>query len=305
MSITMVAFVFLSAGKGTRLWPITETAPKTMVRVMGKPIIEWGVEAAVQVAEKVVLVVGADGGVIRDHFAGKPYAEKLEFVAQAEQKGTGHACLTARNAVNGPFIVLNGDTFYNPSFYALAAAEALKGTPFIVGKMVEDASPSGLLQGEGGLLKGIIEKPQPPGPGVIFTGCYFAQPDFFSYLERLSPSPRGELEVTDALCAYARDRQVRILEHTGYWNDVGYYWNYLDTSLYCLENIMPDSRTGKVDEFVTIEGKVFIGKGSRILAGTFIEGPVFIGVIALSAPGLSCARARFSKGATTRAILPR
>ncbi len=274
----MVTFVFLSAGRGTRLWPITETLPKTMVRVLGKPIIEWGVENAAKHADKIVLVIGADGDAIRAHFASKTYAGKIEYVVQSEQKGTAHAVLVAKAAIgSGPFIVLNADTFFDPAFYAQASARAASGKPFVVGKRVEDASPYGLLKAQGGRLVGVEEKPKAAVPGVIFTGCYSMQSDFFKYLDHLSPSSRGELEVTDALFAYCAEHEVQLVEHAGYWNDVGYYWNYLDTSLYALEYLMDESREGVVDDYVRINGKVHIGKGSRVLAGTYIEGPVFIG----------------------------
>lgn len=273
----MTVFVLLSAGKGSRLWPITEELPKTMIRVLGKPIIEWAVEGVLPHASKVVVVIGPEGQTIRDHFAGKPYASKMEFVVQAEQKGTGHAPLFAKSAVaNERFVVMNADTFFDPAFFPILAREAAKG-PLVVGKRVPDASAYGLLDVHGGKLVGIQEKPPAAAEGVIFTGCYAVEPDFFELLEQLEPSPRGELEVTDALKKYAAQKGVRVIEFDGYWNDVGYYWNYLDTNSYALEHLMDSTREGRTEGYVEVRGKLHIGRGSVVLSGTFIEGPVYIG----------------------------
>ncbi|OIO25447.1 hypothetical protein AUJ14_04240 [Candidatus Micrarchaeota archaeon CG1_02_55_22] len=273
----MTTFVLLSAGKGSRLWPITEKQPKTMVRVLGKPILEWAVEGALPYASKIVVIIGPDGEDIREYFSSKPYASKLEFVIQSEQKGTGHAALTAKDAVKGDaFVVINADTFFDPSFYAIAGAQAVKG-PFVAGKYVEDASPYGLIESKDGNIARLTEKPPAPVPGHIFTGCYAAESSFFELLEQLKPSPRGELEVTDALNEYAESRSVKMLDVAGYWNDVGYYWNFLDTSAYALENLMDEARDGQMEDFVNINGKLHLGKGSVILSGTYIQGPVFIG----------------------------
>ncbi len=279
----MTNYVILSAGKGSRLWPITESTPKTLVRVLGKPILQWAVEGVLPDAKLVVLVVSADrdGELVRQQFRDSPYREKLVFVQQQEQRGTADAVLAARQALPAGegFVVLNGDTFADPSFYrevALASAGG-RGEPFLVGKRVADASPYGLLQVAAGNLVAILEKPDAPLEGLINTGCYGVGPDFWGALTGLEPSPRGELEATDAIVSYAKTVPVRVVEYSGYWNDVGYFWNYLDTSAYALEHLMEPVVLGEVDAGAHVRGRVFVGKGSVVKAGTVVEGPAYIG----------------------------
>lgn len=282
----MLTFVFLCAGKGKRLWPITENTQKTMVRVLGKPIVEWGVENAAPHCDKIVLVVGEnDFASMKKLFSSKSYFGKLEFVLQGELKGSGHAPLVAKEAIGeSDFVVCHADGFYDQDFCGRMALQAAKGTPFVVGKRVADARPYGLLSGENGFLKGVKEKPKELVEGVVFTGCYFMKKDFFAFLEKLAPSPRGELEVTDAFAEYSSKNKALLLEENGYWNDVGYYWNFLDASFHAASTMMENNLLGEVSDKATFSGKVFVGKGSKILSGCVIQGPVYIGENCLVGP---------------------
>jgi len=255
-----------------------------MVRVLGKPIIEWVLDAVAPKAGSVAVVIGNDGEPIKKHFEAKPYAKKLKFVLQQEQKGTGHAVLCAKGAVKGNFVVVNADTFCDPSFFELAQKESARGDAFIIGKKVEDASSYGVLVGKAGMLKEIKEKEGGAEPGVVNTGCYGVGEDFFAELEKTTLSQRGEIEATTALTNYAKKGKVKIIEYEGYWNDVGYYWNYLDSSRHALDKLLEAKTIGTVENNVTIKGKAFIGKGSVVKAGTYIEGPVYIGENATVGP---------------------
>ncbi len=274
----MVIAVVLCAGRGTRLWPVTETTAKVMVRVMGKPLLEYLLGGIAPHFDKTVLVVGGDSQQIMRHFSNKPYASKLAYATQAEQKGTANAVLAAEEFIGaGDFAVFNGDTFFSKEFYEKLSGLLDQGKPFVVGKRVEDASPYGLLQVEEGRLKKIVEKPAEKTPGTINTGAYFVRNDFMRFVERVRPSSRGEYEATQALEEYAANNKVLVHEHGGYWNDVGYYWNYLDTSGHVLEEEMRSEVEGVVEENVVVKGKLFVGRNSVVKSGTYIEGPVYIG----------------------------
>ena len=114
-------YVILAAGRGTRLWPVGEGLPKCMVRVLGKPLLEWTIEGVLEDAKKIVIVVGYNKESVIDYFAKKPYAYKLVFVEQKEQKGTAHAFLCAEKEIAGNFVTITGDSFADPSLYKLMA----------------------------------------------------------------------------------------------------------------------------------------------------------------------------------------
>lgn len=277
-----LVYVILAAGRGTRLWPVGEGLPKCMVRVLGKPLAEWVVDAVLPNAEKIVLVVGYKKEFVIEHFSRKPYAQKIVFVEQAEQKGTAHALLQARDSVNeNNFVTINGDSFADPSLYALIARETEKSPDsfFAVGQFREDAREYGLLEEENGFLKKIVEKPvsEKPVPGVINLGNYYLPPEFFDFLARVQPSPRGELEATDAINAFARERKLRVVRFYGFRSEITYFWNHLDINLYALHNLMRDERLGVIENGAFVSGKLYLGKGSVIRAGTRVDGPVYVG----------------------------
>lgn len=274
----MTVAVVLCAGKGMRLWPLTEKTQKVMVRVLGKPLLEYLLEGVSKHFKKIALVVASDGEQIKEYFRSRPYASKLAYAMQQEQKGTAHAVLAARTEIGeNDFMVVNGDTFFSLDFFKSIGRMLKQREPFVVSKRVGDASPYGVIEYEGGALKKIVEKPTAKTTGLISTGAYFVENDFLAFLERVQPSQRGELESTQALEEYAKKKSVSVIEHKGYWNDVGYYWNYLDTSAFVLKNLMESRVEGVVEENVVVKGKLFVGKGSVVKSGTYVEGPVYIG----------------------------
>ena len=283
----MAVAVILCAGGGTRLWPVTEGTPKALVRVAGKPLAEWCAEGVAPLFEKTILVVAkADLKAFEKHFTGKGYSRKLAFAVQERQEGTAHAILAAAKHVGkSDFLVLNGDCFFAPEFYGTLAKRLMAREPFIVGKAVADASPYGLLKQTKGFLTGIAEKNANAKEGVINAGAYYAGNELLAFLSKVAKSPRGELEATDALTAYAAKHRMAVVEHEGFWTDVGYYWNYLDASAYAVEHIVPSKIGGTVEPGVTVKGKLFVGKGSVVKAGTCIEGPAYIGENCVVGPG--------------------
>ena len=114
--------VIFAAGKSTRTYPLTLTRPKPLLPVMGRPILAWQLDAMPREVDTVVLVVGYKHEMIRAHFGASYGRLKLEYVAQTEQLGTGHAVLVCEGAIDGPFLAMNGDDLYAPEDLAAVAA---------------------------------------------------------------------------------------------------------------------------------------------------------------------------------------
>ncbi len=279
-------FVILAAGRGTRLWPVGEGLPKCMVRVLGKPLIEWTVEGIEKHADKIVIVVGYMKDFVIDHFRTKEYADKIVFVEQKEQKGTGHAFLCAKNEVQGNFVTLYADNFYDPSFYKFLTS-TIEQDPtknYCFSYHVDDVRAYGQLNVQNNLFKGVKEKPKEKQNGQINLGCYYLSKDYFKHLEKVRLSPRGEYEATDALNTFIKEQDIHVIEYKGYRNEMTYWWNHLDINVYALEHLMNHEVHGKVEPGAYIEGKVHIGKGTLVRAGTRIEGPAYIGEDCLIGP---------------------
>ncbi|RMF06311.1 nucleotidyltransferase family protein [Candidatus Woesearchaeota archaeon] len=223
--------VVMAAGKGTRMLPLTESMPKHLIKVAGKPFLEHILESLEQAGiTEVCLIIGYKAEMIQDFISKSRFRSMVSFAFQEVPKGTGHALMMARDFVGeSQFIALGGDNLWSPR--DLRRLSVFDPFVYIAAKKVADPSKFGLLhvrQQPGDeevlLLDSIEEKPSSfdaSGEHLINTGLYKFTPEVFSRLESLKPSPRGELELTDAISALARQNLVRVLELKDYWLDLG------------------------------------------------------------------------------------
>lgn len=279
--------VILAAGRGRRLWPVGESMPKCMIRVLGKPLLEWALEETLIHCQKAVIVVGYKKEIVTDYFSKKHYSNRLQFVTQTEQKGTAHALLQAKNHVDGPFLTINGDSFAEPRLYRELAqqASARPDNWFGTAKKVSDVRGFGVAHtDENRRILRFEEKPPENKPGLAALGNYYLPASFFSLLEKVQLSARGEYELTDALNTFCRNNTLHLLQFDGYRSEVTYFWNHLDINIHALENFMHDRREGTIENGAVVEGKLFLGKESIVKAGTRVEGPAYIGENCLIGP---------------------
>ena len=266
----MRAFI-LAAGEGTRMWPLTDTRPKPLIPLGDKTILENVLDAVVDAGvDSIGILVGYGWKRIEERIGREYRGVKVDYVLQEERLGTGHAMLHAEKFPDERFLILNGDIY----FQADILKKVLESENAVVGVMKEDASSYGLLVGDGRLEE--IREKVPGSSGLVNAGIYIFTREIFDYIRRVNLSPRGEIEFTDAVNAFAKDHDVRIIKHDGWWLDIGYPWHLLDAARIYLDNLECEIR-GEVEDDVHIHGKVCVGEDTRILSGTYIEGPVYIG----------------------------
>jgi len=267
--------VMLCAGKGTRMRPLTYTRPKPLLFVGGKTVLEHNLETLAKCGvEEVILVVGHLSELIIDFVKRSWKGMKISFVYQSQQLGTAHALYLARDLVEDEFLVLNGDDLYSPGDVQRVISAT---SPSILAKEVNDLSNFGEVKvNESGHLIEVVEKPRDRKQGLANTGCYFLSKNVFDLIASLKPSPRGELELTDAINSLAEEEDVLVAIARN-WLPISYPWNLLDANETLLSELEDSNVEGEVEEGATITGPVVIGKGSRIRSGSYIEGPCYIG----------------------------
>jgi UDP-N-acetylglucosamine diphosphorylase/glucosamine-1-phosphate N-acetyltransferase len=271
--------VILAAGKSTRTYPLTAGRPKGLVKVAGKPLLQHNLKALKGLVDEVVLVVGFRREMVEQALGRDFQGMKLTYAGQGEQLGTGHALLAAEPHLRGDFIVMNGDDLYSRENVELV----LKGTPSLLAQEVGDPSSFGVWLEKGGFVSGFQEKPGKPVSNLANTGLYVLGPEVFPHLKKLGKTVRGEYELNEAVNRMSGESPVRVVRAGKGWVPVGYPWDLLEANRILLEGMEP-SMEGEVEEGVTLKGKVSIGKGTRVLAGTYIEGPVMIGRDCLIGP---------------------
>lgn len=272
--MTVEDAVILAAGEGRRMRPLTAYRPKGMMPVAGRPVLEHLIDRLAGVGvERVLVVVNYRAEAIRDRFGdGGDHGVRIEYVRQEGPRGTGDAARLAKGFAEGPFVLANGDVLVAPSdLEALVAS----GGPAMTVAPVPDVTGYGAVEVEDGRVQAIEEKPREGGAGLANAGVYLVDQGVFPALDGLEPSPRGELELTDAVRALAGEEGVAAVEAEE-WIELSRPWDLLSAS----ETLMADLETdlqGTVEDGVHVDGPVVVEEGARVRSGTYIEGPVIVG----------------------------
>jgi len=190
----MKQVVILCAGKGTRLAPLTDGIPKSLVDVNGKSILEHKLSLLDGLVGEVILVVGHLGEKIKEKIKDNYGGLKIKYVEQKEILGSGHAVLQTKELLKGEFIVLNGDDFYSKEDLKNLLNEKFA----ISGFELEDPRNFGVLEldSEGNLVE-VEEKPENPKSNLVNIGAYAFDVSIFE--KELEKSPRGDYEIIDYL----------------------------------------------------------------------------------------------------------
>ena len=266
--------VVLAAGEGRRMRPLTWTRPKVMLPMAGKPILEHLLlnlrEAGIR---DLIFVVGYFADKVREHFErGERWDARIEYVLQKRQLGTADALRQVRELLREEvFLVINGDVIVG----AEDIKRMIEGEPPLMG--LHRGSPkeeAGFAEVRGDKVLRIWEKTEVRTP-LVNTGVYLLNQEIFEAIEKIDLSPRGEYELTDALQILAQDGKLRWVEIEK-WSDFSYPWDLLGGNELLLENIQAEI-LGEVEEGAVIRGKVRIGRGTIVRAGSYIIGPVLIG----------------------------
>lgn len=266
--------VVLAAGEGKRMRPLTAKRPKVMLPIANRPMMEHLVIAAREAGiTEFVFVVGYGEREIRRHFGdGTSLGIHIEYTTQRQQRGTADAVAAARNHITGPFLVLNGDMVLKKEDIAALCA---RKPSCMCTTTTDHAEDYGVIMVENGHISSLEEKSRHPKSNLINAGAYLFSPEIFDLIDAVRPSPRGELELTDALAVLIAHKQLYSYP-LSYWMDVGNPWDLLDANTSFLE-IIPSTNAGIIEDGVTLKNTVSVGEGSVIKAGTYIEGPCTIG----------------------------
>ncbi|WP_254524329.1 bifunctional sugar-1-phosphate nucleotidylyltransferase/acetyltransferase [Natrinema caseinilyticum] len=265
----MIAIV-LTAGEGTRIRPLSASRPKPMLPVADRPLAAHTVDAAIDAgADEIVLVVGYEGETVREYFGREYRSTPVSYAVQTEQAGTADAVDAAREHIDGPFVVLNGDNLYDPAAIDRLFAQC----PAVCAAEVDAPQHYGVLSTTDGTVTDIVEKPDVPPTNLANAGAYAFPQAAAEWLE-VPESERGEHEITDVLARVLENYAVTpvTLER---WLDVGRPWELLEANEWKLADI--DRRiAGSVSDAAHLEGAVVVEEGATVKPGAVIEGPALI-----------------------------
>ena len=278
--------LILAGGAGTRLRPITHTSAKQLVPVANKPILFYGIEAMVSagITEIGVIVGDTRAEVMAALGDGSQWGAQITFIPQDAPLGLAHCVLIAADFLgDDDFVMYLGDNLLEQDLgafvHAFEAARATAEPPTaqILLKRVPDPHRFGIaeLDAAGHVVR-LVEKPADPPTDLALVGVYLFDRTINDAVRAIAPSPRGELEITDAI-QWLVDQGLRVRQEelTGWWIDTGKLTPLLEANRLLLEKI--DTRLdGSVDEASTVDGRVVVEAGATVVAST-LRGPLVIG----------------------------
>lgn len=253
--------IVLSGGKGTRLRPLTFTLAKQLIPVANRPILGYVLD---QVAETGIRDVGLilapeTGHYVREYVKdGSEWGFKVNYIQQ-EPLGLAHAVKTAETFLREEnFVMCLGDNVQGQGIVSLVKRfEDEKPDALILLKDVEDPSIFGVavVDKEGNVVK-LVEKPKEPPSNLAIVGTYLFSKRVHQAIERIKPSSRGELEITDAIQEMVNmGFKVRTEILKTWWLDTGKKDDILSANAKILDEYIKRDIKGKIDNS-TVEGRV-------------------------------------------------
>lgn len=228
--------VIVAGGLGTRLYPLTYATNKHLLPVFDKPMIFYPIQTLVDAGIKEILVVVGGphaGDFIKVLKNGKELGVKhLEYAYQENEGGIADAIRLAEDfSDKGPICVILGDNCTNAKIGKIV--KNFTGGSLIFLKKVKNPQRFGVpVFDKNKKIVKIEEKPAKPKSAFAVTGLYLYDNSVFSKIQKLKPSRRGELEITDVNNMFLKEGKLDWVELTGFWSDAGTFESLYEVNKY-------------------------------------------------------------------------
>ena len=231
--------IILAGGSGTRLYPITKSTSKQLVPIYDKPMIYYPMSVLMLAGIKDFLIISTPE--YTNQFEqlfndGSDLGLNIQYKVQPQPNGLAEAFILGEEFIGDDSValILGDNIFYGANLSEmLQAAAAKKNGATVFGYQVRDPERFGVVTfDENQKAVSIVEKPEQPKSNYAVTGLYFYDNDVINIAKSISPSERGELEISDVNQAYLDrgDLDVQVMGRGFAWLDTGTHDSLLEAS---------------------------------------------------------------------------
>jgi len=230
--------IILAGGSGTRLHPLTLSISKQLMPIYDKPMIYYPLSTLMYAGIKEVLIISTskDLPLFKELLGdGVKYGCSFEYAAQEQPKGLAEAFIIGEDFIGKDKValILGDNIFYGTGLSKLLQANNNPSGGIIYAYRVHDPERYGVVEfSNGGEVISIEEKPKHPKSNFAVPGIYFYDNTVVEIAKNISPSPRGELEITDINKEYLRqgNLNVSIMDRGTAWLDTGTFQSLMQAS---------------------------------------------------------------------------
>lgn len=236
--------IILAGGAGTRLYPTTIVTSKQLLPVFDKPMIYYPLSVLMLAGIKDILIITTPNDI--DNFKkllgnGKRFGINLTYKIQEKPNGLAEAFIVGEDFIgeDNVTLILGDNIFFGPKFSTLLSRAKkdveTQGGANIYAYMVRDPNRYGIVEFDKNLNAiSIEEKPLNPKSNYAVTGLYMYDNEVIKYAKSLTPSKRGELEITDINNLYLKNKNLRVevLGRGFSWLDTGTHQSLLRAGMY-------------------------------------------------------------------------
>lgn len=273
--------LILSGGTGSRLYPLTYSNAKQLIPLANKPILFRVIEAIRDAGiSEIGIVVGSTAKRIKDAVGnGSRWDVDIIYIQQDKPLGLAHAVKVSQPFLGDErFVMFLGDNVIEGGISPLIAQFAdSEWNSQIVLTQIEHPEQYGVAElGEDNRIVRLVEKPKVPPSNLALVGIYMFDHHIFEAVNKIKPSWRGELEITDAIqWLVDQDYAVHPYVHRGWWIDTGAPGELLEANDLVLEEI-DYGVEGYVDRESTVGRRVKVERGAEVI-NSVVRGPSIIG----------------------------
>jgi len=274
--------VILAGGKGVDLFPLTQTRPKPMITLLGKPILQYLIEELKEIGLfEILIVTGYKGEQIRDYFRkGSDLGVSIKYADQGEEEGIEAALLASEEFVKNEteFLLLFGDIISERGLMqrALNAFENTQADMTMTLTLRGDTGDFGIVEIDSmGMVKkaGIKKADLTSMSNYVDAGCFIIRTDIFEEIKAeksLGAAINNRIKKGDKVAAAIWEKE---------WIDIGKPWNIIEANRLLLSKAK-ESRIAKnviIGPNVELKNVVIIEDNTEIGSGTVLNGPLYIG----------------------------